>query len=64
MLALWSVLLWETQGRSDLALEQAGAERFNLVRDLDRLLREKQSELPDVRDGPHTFEIGEHRRAS
>lgn len=58
MLALWSVLLWE-QKVGLIALEQAGVERFNLVRDLDRLLREKQSELPDVRDGPHIIEINE-----
>ena len=58
MLALWSVLLWEHK-IGLIALEQAGADRFNLVRELDRLLREKQSELPDVRDGPHTIEIND-----
>ena len=56
MLALWSVLLWEHKVGL-IALEQAGVERFNLVRDLDRLLREKQSELPDVRDGQYTFNM-------
>ena len=61
MLALWSVLLWEHKVGL-IALEQAGVERFNLVRDLDRLLREKQSELPDVRDGQYTFQHGEHQR--
>jgi hypothetical protein len=36
MLALWSVLLWESKVGL-VAVEQSGVDRFNLVRDLDRL---------------------------
>jgi ATP-dependent Clp protease ATP-binding subunit ClpA len=49
LLVLWSVLLWERKVGL-VALEQAGVNRFDLARDLDRLLDEKASELPDVFD--------------
>lgn len=43
-MALWSVLNWERKvGRN--ALEESGADRFELIRDLDDLLDEKRDEL-------------------
>jgi hypothetical protein len=44
MLALWSVLLWERK-IGLVAIEEAGANRFDLVRGLDQLFHEKASEL-------------------
>jgi ATP-dependent Clp protease ATP-binding subunit ClpA len=43
MLALWSLLLWEHKVGL-VAIEQAGVDRFHLVRELDRLLVEKSLE--------------------
>ncbi len=45
MMTLWSLLLWESKvGR--IALEQTGVDRYDLARDLDRLLDEKADENP------------------
>jgi ATP-dependent Clp protease ATP-binding subunit ClpA len=49
MLALWSVLLWERK-LGLAAIEEAGINRFDLVRGLDQLLQEKASELPETYD--------------
>jgi ATP-dependent Clp protease ATP-binding subunit ClpA len=49
MMALWSVLLWERKVGL-VALEQAGVDRFDLVRGMDRLLEEKASEHTIVYD--------------
>jgi ATP-dependent Clp protease ATP-binding subunit ClpA len=49
MLALWAVLLWERK-IGLVALEGSGADRFDLVRGLDRLLEEKASDHPVAYD--------------
>ncbi len=49
MLALLSVVLWERKVGL-VALERSGADRFDLVRGLDRLLEEKASEHPVAYD--------------
>src|SRR5262249_12847121 len=49
MLALWSVLLWERKVGL-IALERSGADRFDLVRGLERLLEEKAAEHPVAYD--------------
>jgi ATP-dependent Clp protease ATP-binding subunit ClpA len=45
ILALWSLLLWERKVGLR-ALEESGADRFDLVHGLDRLLEEKASDHP------------------
>jgi ATP-dependent Clp protease ATP-binding subunit ClpA len=59
MLLLWSVLNWERK-IGLVALEEAGVERFDLVRALDRLLAEKAAELPEAFDLDQAVD-GEHQ---
>ena len=49
MLTLWSTLLWELK-LGLVALEEAGVDRFELIRGLDQLLDEKASEHPVLFD--------------